>query len=261
MSIVKYMPALELKRPIVFFDLETTGLDMTKDRIIEIALLKVHPDGLEETFHTFVNPSIPISPESSAVHGITDEMVSDKPTFVEVGKKVAAFIENCDLGGYNCNRFDVPLLAEELQRVGIPIDFSNRKVVDVQVIYHKREPRTLTAAYKYYAEKELEGAHSADADTRATYEVLLGQLEMYHDLPRDVETLDAYTKLSNNVDLGGRMIYDTNGVPCFNFGKYKGQPVEDVLLRDRGYFDWIMQGDFPMDTKMHLQKIAIKSKK
>ncbi|MDD7437705.1 MAG: 3'-5' exonuclease [Bacteroidales bacterium] len=255
------MPRLSLKRPIVFFDLETTGLDVAKDRIIEIALLKVYPDGLEESFHTLVHPGIPIPPESSAVHGITDELVADKPRFAEVGKRIAAFIENCDLGGYNCNRFDVPLLAEELQRAGIPVDFSSRRVVDVQVIYYKKEPRTLSAAYKYYVNKELEGAHSADADTRATYEVLLGQLGMYDDLPSDVEALDAYTKQGNNVDLGGRMVYDTNGVPCFNFGKYKGMPVEEVLLRDKGYFDWIMQGDFPMDTKMHLQRIAIKSKR
>lgn len=255
------MPRLSLKRPIVFFDLETTGLDVAKDRIIEIALLKVYPDGQEESFHTLVHPGIPIPPESSAVHGITDELVADKPRFAEVGKRIAAFIENCDLGGYNCNRFDVPLLAEELQRAGIPVDFSSRRVVDVQVIYYKKEPRTLSAAYKYYVNKELEGAHSADADTRATYEVLLGQLGMYDDLPSDVEALDAYTKQGNNVDLGGRMVYDTNGVPCFNFGKYKGMPVEEVLLRDKGYFDWIMQGDFPMDTKMHLQRIAIKSKR
>lgn len=255
------MPKLDLKRPIVFFDLETTGLDIAKDRIVEIALLKVYPDGMEETFHTLVNPGMPIPETSSALHGITDDMVADKPSFSDVGKKVASFIENCDLGGYNCNRFDVPLLAEELQRVGIPVDFSSRKVVDVQVIYYKKEPRTLTAAYKYYVNKELEGAHSADVDTRATYEVLLGQLEMYDDVPNDVEALDTYTKQSDNVDLGGRMVYDTNGVPCFNFGKYKGMPVEEVLIRDWGYFDWMMRGDFPMDTKMHLQKIAIKIKR
>lgn len=255
------MSRLDLKRPIVFFDLETTGLDVVRDRIVEIALLKVNPDGSEESFHTLVNPGIPIPAESSAVHGITNEMVADKPIFAEIGKRVAAFIENCDLGGYNCNRFDVPLLAEELQREGIPVDFSSRRVVDVQVIFYKREPRTLTAAYRYYADKELEGAHSADADTRATYEVLLGQLKMYDDLPRDVEHLDAYTKLNDNVDLGGRMVYDTKGIPCFNFGKYKGLPVEEVLIRDKGYFDWIMQGDFPLDTKMHLQKIAINSKR
>lgn len=252
---------LELTRPIVFFDLETTGLDIVRDRIVEIALLKVNPDGTEETLHTLVNPGMPISPESTAVHGITNEMVADKPEFGAIGTRVAGFIENCDLGGYNCNRFDIPMLAEELQRVGVPVDFSKRKVVDVQVIYYKKEPRTLTAAYKYYAGEELEGAHSADVDTRATYEVLKGQLGMYEDLPRSVDALNDYTKQSNNVDLGGRMVYDASGVPCFNFGKYKGMPVEEVLRRDFGYFDWMMRGDFPMDTKMHLQKLKIKSER
>lgn len=251
------MNTLELKRPIVFFDLETTGLDIVKDRIVEIALLKVYPDGMEESFHTLVNPEMTISAESTAIHGITNEAVADKPTFFEVGKRVAAFIENCDLGGYNCLRFDIPVLAEELQRVGIPVDFSTRKVVDAQIIYYKREPRTLTAAYQYYTNQSLEGAHAADVDTRATYEVLKGQLEMYDDLPRDVDALHEYTKQQNFVDLGGRLVYGRDNVPCFNFGKYKGKPVADVLRRDPGYFGWMMNGDFPRDTKMHLQKIMI----
>ncbi len=255
------MSQLQLKRPIVFFDLETTGLDVVKDRIVEIALLKVHPDGTEETLHTLVNPGMPIPQTSTAVHGISDADVADKPTFEEVGKRVVAFIENCDLGGYNCNRFDVPLLAEELQRVGIPVDFSRRKVVDVQVIYYKQEPRTLTAAYQYYANKPLDGAHSADVDTMATYEVLKGQLKMYSDLPSDVESLSDYTKQMDTVDLGGRMVYDESGTPCFNFGKYKGQPVVEVLRKDPGYFGWMMNGEFPRDTKMHLQKLMIEAER
>lgn len=252
------MRALNLKRPIVFFDLETTGLDIVKDRIVEIALLKVSPDGTEELFRSLVNPQISIPPEVSAVHGITDADVADKPTFFEVGKRVAAFIEQCDLGGYNCNRFDVPMLAEELQRVGIPVDFSDRKVIDVQVIYHKKEPRTLSAAYSYYVGGNLDGAHSADVDTQATYEVLKGQLGMYDDLPTDVEALDDYTRLSNNVDLNGRMVYNEQQVPCFNFGKYRNQPVEEVLRRDPGFFSWMLSSNFPRDTKMHLQKLMIK---
>ncbi len=253
------MRELNLIRPIVFFDLETTGLDIVNDRIVEIALLKVNPDGTEETLHSLVNPQIPIPENASAVHGITDEKVSDKPTFAEVGKRVASFIENSDLGGYNCNRFDIPLLAEELQRVGIPVDFSTRKVVDVQVIYYKNEPRTLTAAYKFYAGGDLEGAHSADVDTRATYDVLRGQLDMYQELPNDVTSLHEYTKQNNNVDLAGRMVYNDQHIPCFNFGKYKGQPVEDVLRKEPNYYMWMMDGVFPKDTKMHLQKIMIKA--
>lgn len=255
------MRKLSLEHPIVFFDLETTGLDIVRDRIVEIALLKVNPDGSEESLHTLVNPEMPIPAQSTAVHGISDADVAEMPTFHEVGKRVALFIENCDLGGYNCLKFDIPLLAEELQRVGIPVDFSSRKVVDVQVIYYKREPRTLTAAYQYYVGDSLEGAHSADVDTQATYEVLKGQLGMYEDLPNDVASLSTYTKQVDNVDLGGRMVYDENGVPCFNFGKYKGQSVTAVLQRDPGYFGWMMNGDFPRDTKMHLQKLMIKADK
>lgn len=253
------MKRLNLLRPIVFFDLETTGLDILKDRIVEIALLKVHPDGTEESFHSLVNPEMPIPPESTAVHGISNEDVADKPNFFEIGKRVVHFIENCDLGGYNCHKFDVPLLAEELQRVGIPVDFSHRKVIDVQVIYYKREPRTLSAAYQYYVGRSLEGAHSADIDTQATYEVLKGQLEMYSDLPNDVVSLSQYTKHVDTVDLGGRLVYDANGIACFNFGKYKGQPVIEILKKDQGYFGWIMNGDFPRDTKMHVQRLMIKA--
>lgn len=249
---------LDLKRPLVFFDLETTGLDITNDRIVEIALLKINPDQSEETLHTLVNPEIPIPPQSTAIHGISDEDVASAPTFYNVAKRVAAFIENCDLGGYNCNRFDVPMLAEEFHRVGVPIDLISRDVVDVQVIYHKREPRTLEAAHKYYTGHGFDGAHSADADTRATYTVLKGQLQMYEDLPRDVSSLHSYTRISNSVDLANRMVYNEDNQEVFNFGKYKGRLVEEVLRESPGYFEWMMNSDFPRDTKMHLQRIKIR---
>lgn len=249
---------LDLVRPLVFFDLETTGLNITRDRIVEIALLKIHPDQSEETFHTLVNPEIPIPPEASAVHGITDEDVANAPTFFEVAKRVALVIENCDLAGYNCNRFDIPMLAQEFHRVGVPIDLSIRKMIDVQVIYHKKEPRTLSAAYKYYTDNTLQGAHSADADTRATYEVLKGQLKMYDDLPRDVDALHHFTKLNDNVDLAGRMVWNENHQEVFNFGKYKDRLVEEVFRESPGYFEWMMNSDFPSDTKMHIQRIKIR---
>ncbi|MDN4754369.1 3'-5' exonuclease [Porphyromonadaceae bacterium W3.11] len=249
---------LQLERPIVFFDLETTGLDISNDRIVEISLLKVFPDNSEEMLHTLINPEMPIPASSTEVHKISNEMVADKPTFRDMAKRIAAFIENCDLGGYNCIRFDIPLLAEEFHRVEVPIDLkASRKVIDAQVIFHKKEARTLSAAYKFYCGKDLEGAHAADVDTRATYEVLLGQLEMYDDLPKDVEALGAFTRMNDNVDFAGRMIYDKDGEVRFNFGKYKGQLVKDVLRNNQGYYEWMMQSNFPHDTKLELTRIKI----
>lgn len=249
---------LQLQRPIVFFDLETTGLDIATDRIIEMAFLKVYPDGREETLHTLVNPGIPIPASSTQVHGITDEMVQSAPPFSQVGKEVAKFLVDCDLGGYNCLRFDLPMLAEEFHRAEIMMDLkSNRKIVDAQVIFHKKEQRTLSAAYQFYCDAELTDAHSADADTRATYEVLLGQLQKYADLPTDIDGLSAYTTNAGFVDFSNRLIRNEKGIICFNFGKHRGEPVEHIIRTNPGYYDWMMQADFPRDTKYELTKIYI----
>lgn len=253
-------PKLNLERPIVFFDLETTGTDTTKDRIVEISLLKVFPDGSDITYHTLVNPEMPIPSGASSVHGITDEDVAGAPTFVQIAERVAQFLEGCDMGGYNCLRFDIPLLAEEFHRVGVMVDLrTNRKVVDVQVIYHKREQRTLSAAYRFYCDRELVDAHSAEADTRATYEVLRGQIAKYEDLPNDIDELDKYSNYTPFVDYAGRMVYDEAGVPIINFGKHKGKPVVEVLESDLSYYDWIMKSDFPYDTKLQLTKIKVEA--
>ena len=252
---------LTLERPIVFFDLETTGLNIGSDHIIEMAFLKVYPDGHEETLHTYVHPGCPIPESATAIHGITNEMVADAPSFAKVGQKVAEFLSGCDLGGYNCLRFDLPMLAEEFHRADIMIDLKGgRKIVDAQVIFHRREPRTLTAAYRFYCDADLTNAHTADADTRATYEVLLGQLQKYADLPTDIAGLSAYTTNPGLVDFSNRLVRNERGVVCFNFGQHKGKPVEDVLRAHPGYYDWIMQSDFPRDTKYELTKIYIQAK-
>ena len=251
------MSDLKLNRPIVFFDLETTGVNPAKDRIVEISLLKVHPDGGEETLHYFVNPEMPIPVEASKVHGIYDPDVKDAPTFRQIAPRLAAFLEGADLGGYNCIKFDIPLLAEQFMQESIPVDFHRRRVVDVQVIFHKRESRTLSKAYKFYCGKELVDAHSSDADTRATFEVLLGQMRMYPDLPRDVEALDEYSHYIRTADLAGRIGYNAKGKEVFTFGKHNGKLVETVLRQEPGYYDWIMNNDFPRDTKHVLQQIKI----
>lgn len=249
------MSKLQLQRPIVFFDIESTGTDPVKDRIVELSMLRVTPDGVETTFRVLVNPEMSIPKEASAVHGITDEDVKDKPTFAQVAKEVAGFIADSDLGGYNCLRFDIPMLAEEFYRAEVPVDLKSRKVVDVQVIFHKKEQRTLSAAYSFYCGKTLENAHSADADTRATYEVLLGQLERYDDVPRSVDELDEYTHFGRMVDFAGRFAYDDKGREVFNFGKHKGRLVEEVLTVEPTYYDWMMRGDFAKDTLFALMQI------
>lgn len=249
------MSKLQLERPIVFFDIESTGTDPVKDRIVELSMLKVTPDGVETTFHALVNPEMSIPQQSIDVHGITDEDVKDKPTFAQVAKDVAGFLEDSDLGGYNCLRFDIPMLAEEFYRSEVPVDLKSRKVIDVQVIFHKREQRTLVAAYSFYCGKDLENAHSANADTRATYEVLLGQLEKYEDLPNSVEKLDEYTHYGKNVDFAGRFVYDDKGNEVFNFGKHRGKSVEEVLTMEPSYYDWMMRGDFAKDTIYSLMQI------
>ena len=221
---------LNLRNPLVFFDLETTGINIVKDRIVEISFVKVHPNGKEECKTRRINPEMPIPPESTAIHGITDEDVKDCPTFKEIAKSLAAQIEGCDLAGYNSNRFDIPLLVEEFLRAGVDIDLNKRKFVDVQTIFHKMEQRTLSAAYKFYCDKSLENAHTAEADTMATYEILKAQLDRYpDDLQNDIEFLSKYSSFTNNVDFAGRMVYNEDGKETINFGKYKGKLVEEVL--------------------------------
>lgn len=249
---------LNLKNPLVFFDLETTGVNINNDRIVEICYLKVYPNGNEESKTMRINPEMHIPEQSSAVHGIYDEDVADCPTFKEVAKLIARDIEGCDLAGFNSNRFDVPLLAEEFLRAGVDIDMSRRKFIDVQVIYHKLEQRTLSAAYKFYCDKNLEDAHTAEADTRATYEVLKAQLDRYPEaLQNDMAFLSEYSSFTRNVDFAGRMVYNEQNIPTFNFGKYKGKTVEEVLRHDPGYYNWMLQGDFTLNTKQMLTRIKL----
>lgn len=250
---------LNLKNPLVFFDLETTGVNANTDRIVEISYLKVFPNGNEETKTFRVNPGMPIPKEASDIHHITDEDVAHSPAFKEIGKNIAKDIEGCDLAGFNSNRFDVPLLAEEFLRNDIDIDLSKRKLIDVQVIFHKMEQRTLSAAYKFYCNAELEGAHGAEADTKATYEVLKSQLDRYPDLTNDVQYLSEFSSFNRNVDFAGKIILNDRDVEVFNFGKYKDQPVEDILKKDSGYYGWMMQGDFALNTKNALTRIRLRS--
>lgn len=250
---------LNLKNPIIFFDLETTGTDTVKDRIVEISYLKVHPNGKEEIKTKRINPEMQIPESASAIHGIYDEDVKDCPTFKQIAKSLAQHMEGCDLAGFNSSRFDIPLLAEEFLRAGVDIDFTKRKMIDVQIIFHKKEQRTLEAALKFYCDKNLENAHSAEADTRATYEVLKAQLDRYPDLENNMDTLaKEYSFFNNNVDLAGRMIYDENGVEVFNFGKHKGKAVVEVLKKEPSFYAWMMDADFPLNTKQMLTKIKLK---
>lgn len=251
---------LNLKNPIVFFDLETTGVNIMTDRIVEICYIKVYPNGNEEAKTMRINPEKHIPEEASAVHGIYDDDVKDCPKFKEVAQNIANDFEGADIAGFNSNRFDVPLLAEEFIRAGVDLDMTKRKFVDVQVIYHKLEQRTLSAAYKFYCHANLEDAHSALADTRATYEVLMAQLDRYPEtLENDIKFLSEYSSYGKNVDFAGRMVYDENGVELFNFGKYKGYAVEEVLRRDPGYFSWMLGGEFTLNTKACLTKIKLRA--
>jgi len=251
--------SLVLKKPIVFFDLETTGVDVAKDRIVEISILKLHPDGKKEVKTRRVNPQIPIPKEASEVHGIYDEDVKDEPTFKALAKSLALFIDNSDLAGFNSNRFDVPLLVEEFLRVDVDFDISNRSLVDVQNIFHKMEQRTLVAAYKFYCEKDLTNAHSAEADNIATYEVLEAQLDRYEELENNVEFLSEFSRRTNNVDLMGRIVFNEEGVEVFNFGKHKGKAVTEILEKQPSYYSWMMDGDFPLYTKKVLTAIKLRA--
>jgi len=249
---------LNLKNPLVFFDLETTGTNIITDRIVEICYLKVFPNGNEEAKTLRINPEMHIPEGASAVHHIYDDDVKDCPTFKQVARDIANTLEGSDLAGFNSNRFDIPLLAEEFLRAGVDIDLSRRKFIDVQVIFHRKEQRTLTAAYKFYCDKNLEDAHSALGDTRATYEVLQAQLDRYPDLQNDVSYLSEYSSFTRNVDFAGRIVYDDNGVEIFNFGKYKGKPVAEVFKRDPGYYSWMETSDFTLNTKAVLTRIRIR---
>lgn len=250
---------LNLRNPLVFFDLETTGTNISSDRIVEICYLKVYPNGNEEAKTLRINPGMHIPEASTAIHGIHDEDVADCPTFKEVAKDIAKDLEGADIAGFNSNRFDVPVLVEEFLRAGIDIDLTCRKFIDVQVIFHKMEQRTLSAAYKFYCGKNLEDAHTAEADTRATYEVLKAQLDRYPDvLTNDINFLSEYSSFSRNVDFAGRIVYDEQNVEVFNFGKYKGQPVAEILQRDPGYYGWMLNGDFTLNTKNVLTKIRLR---
>lgn len=254
---------LNLKKPMVFFDLETTGTDTTNDRIVEISLIKVAPNG-EKTIKTRrINPEMPIPAAATAIHHISDEDVKDCPTFRQIAKSLKDFIEGCDFGGFNSNRFDLPLLVEEFMRVGIEVDFFRRaKYVDVQNIFHKKEERTLVAAYHFYCNKELgDAAHGAEADTLATYEVLLSQIERYPDLENSVEFLSAYSSRGESADFAGKIGYNDRGEEIFTFGKYKGQSVEQIFKDNPSYYDWMMKGNFPQYTKKIITEIKLRNKK
>ena len=252
---------LNLKNPIVFFDLETTGVDPSRDRIVEISTVKVFPDGNKEIKTRRLNPEMHIPEEATAVHGITDEDVANEPPFRAIAKSLAAYLEGCDFGGFNSNKFDVPVLIEEFLRAGVNVDFRNRKFIDVQNIFHKMEQRTLTAAYKFYCNKDLDNAHSAEADTLATYEVLMAQLDRYPDLQNDVAYLADFSARGQSADYAGRILYNEKGEEVFGFGKYKGRLVADVFREEPSYYAWMMNGDFPLYTKKVITEIYIRQKK
>lgn len=247
---------LKLERPAIIFDLETTGTSISSDRIVELSIIKVFPDGREESKTRRINPTIHIPEESTAVHGITDDDVKDCPTFSQIAKDLFNWIEGCDLIGFNSNRFDIPMLAEEFLRAGIDPRFHECKMVDVQVIYHKLEPRNLSAGYKYYTGKSLEDAHSAEADTRATYEILQAQLDKYpEELANNITSLSEVSSYRKQVDYAGVLVYNDNDDIVLNIGKYKGQVLKEVLQRDAGYYNWVMKADFTLDTKMCFTKV------
>ncbi len=262
---------LHLKRPLAFFDIESTGLNVAKDRIIELCIIKVNPNGTTETKTWLLNPDYPISEEAEKIHGFSQEEVKDKPTFKQVAKEIARFLANCDLAGYNSNRFDIPMLVEEFLRAGVDFDVENRRFIDVQNIFMKMEPRTLKAAYRFYLQKELENAHSAEADVSATFEILKAQLDRYAaveytdktgqtgtPVKNDVEALAKFSTHHRHADLMGQIIYNEKGEEVFNFGKHKGKKVEDVFRKEPSYYDWMQKADFPLYTKKLLTKIKLR---
>ncbi len=249
---------LKLSKPIVFFDLETTGINIAKDRIVEISILKILPNGNKESKTWLVNPEMEIPKEASDIHGITNERVVTEPAFRELAGTVCDMIKGCDLAGFNSNRFDIPLLAEEMLRAEEDFDMKDRVAIDVQVIFHKKEERTLGAGYKFYCGKDLDNAHSAEVDTMATYEILKAQLDKYDDLENDVKFLNEYSTFNKRADLAGFIQFDEEENEIFTFGKYKGKKVAEILIKDRGYYSWIQNADFPLYTKKVLTKIKEK---
>lgn len=249
---------LQLQKPLAIIDLETTGISLSNDRIVELAIVRLSPDGTRQVKRRLINPEMPIPKQASDVHGITDEMVKDAPTFKQLANEIKQYLDNCDLGGYNSNRFDIPLLMEELLRAGMELDMKGRRLVDVQKIFHMMEQRTLSAAYKFYCDKILEGAHGAEVDAVATLEVLEAQVERYPQLGNTVESIIKCIGDDQIVDFARRFVMD-NGVEVFNFGKYKGKPVADVLKLEPQYYDWMMKGDFPLHTKQKLTEIFNRS--
>ena len=250
---------LNLTKPICFFDLETTGINITNDRIVEISILKVYPNGTEESKTWLVNPEMPIPKEVTVIHGITNEKVANEPTFKELAKEIQNMIKDSDLGGFNSNRFDIPLLAEEMLRAEIDFDMKNRVAIDVQTIFHKMEQRTLSAAYKFYCDESLDDAHSAEADTMATYQVLKAQLAKYEELENDTKFLAEFSSRKKFADFAGFIAFNKNGEECFSFGKHKGKLVTEVLEKEPGYFGWLLNADFPLYTKKVLTAIKLRS--
>ena len=249
---------LNLRRSLAFIDLETTGINITNDRIVEISVLKISPEGREEWMTTRINPGILIPPKSTAIHGISDKDVADSPKFRDIAKNLASFLEGSDLAGYNALKFDIPVLAEEFLRVNVDFNFKKRRYIDVQVIFHKKEQRTLAAAYQFYCKKDLQNAHSSAADTMATYEVLKSQLDRYIDLENDVEKLSDFSAYNDSADFVGRIIFDENKEEIFNFGKYKGKSVVQVFRDDPSYYSWMMNGDFSLYTKKVITEIKLR---
>lgn len=250
---------ITLTKPLVVFDLETTGVQVSNDRIVEIYCIKIQLDGSEQHLHQVLNPTIPIPPEVSAIHGIWDKDVADKPTFQAFSEELNMFLGDCDFGGFNSNRFDFPMLAEEFYRAGVAFD-TNRKFIDAQRIYHRMEPRNLTAAYKMYCNKELTDAHSAKADTIATWEIIKAQVDYYEEIEGHIDFLNEFSGESEFYDFARRIKRGENGEAYFNFGKYTGQKVIEVFKENRGYYDWMMKGDFPENTKTVITKLALLSR-
>ncbi len=250
---------LNLRKPVCFFDLETTGVNISKDRVVEISILKVYPNGNKESKTWLVNPEMPIPPEVSLIHGVTDERVANEPTFKELSKDINAMIKDSDLAGFNSNRFDIPLLAEEMLRADMDFDMKNRVAIDVQTIFHKMEKRTLGAAYKFYCDKELENAHTAEADTLATYEVLKAQIDRYDEVENDAKFLAEFSSHRKFADFAGFINFNKEGEECFAFGKHKGKRVVDVLDKEPGYFGWLLNADFPLYTKKVLTGIKLRA--
>ncbi len=264
---------LNLQKPLAFFDIEATGLNVAKDRIIEINIYKVNPNGTEESKTWLVNPDYPIAEDATRVHGYTAGDLKDKPTFKQVAKEIERFLQNCDLAGYNAIKYDIPMLVEEFLRADVDFDVANRRLIDVQNIFMKMEQRTLSAAYKFYLNKELENAHSAEADTKATYEILKAQLDRYQDtefkdrdgnilrpVQNDMQKLQQFSSHHRNADLMGQIIFNDKNEEVINFGKYRGRTVEDVFKSDPGYYGWIMKSDFPLYTKKLLTRIKLRMK-